>query len=235
MSAAHAPRVGGAVSGTNDSGLVGPIVVVDDDDEVRELISEVLGRAGLRTIEATSGEDALEAARHERPSLVLLDVCLADTNGYEVCRSLRLEFGDELPIVFTSGQRVESLDRVAGLMLGADDYLVKPFDLDELVVRVRRLVSRSQHTQLPPAERYQLTTRELEILRLLADGNRPKEIARRLVISQKTVSSHMQRLFTKLGVHSQAQAVALAFTERLLADDSDVGSTPPRPARTILA
>jgi DNA-binding NarL/FixJ family response regulator len=199
---------------------LGAALVVEDDPEVRDLLAELLRRAGLATVQAESGDEAIAKARSARPALVLLDVCLPGTNGYEVCRTLRDELGDDLPIIFISGERVDALDRAAGLMLGADDYIVKPFDPDELVARVLRLVQRSSR-QARPADRHGLTPRERDVLRLLAVGARPAEIARQLVISRKTVSNHMQKLFVKLGVHSQAQAVSVAFREGLLDEVRD--------------
>ena len=197
-------------------GSAGLILVVEDDDDVRELFVTLLGHAGFATAETASGEEALEMARCDRPALVLLDIGLPDLNGYEVFGELRAELGPEVPIVFTSGQRVEALDRTAGLMLGADDYIVKPFDPGELVARVRRLVVRGE-VHGASADRYGLTPREVEILRMLAEGKRPGDIARELYLSPKTVSNHMQRIFSKLGVHTQAQAVAKAFHEHLTA------------------
>src|SRR5205823_3978875 len=82
------------------------------------------------------GSEALEAVLEESVVLVLLEVRLEDTSGYEVCRQLRHERGDALPIIFVSEDRTESSDRVAGLLLGADDYLAKPIAPDELVARV---------------------------------------------------------------------------------------------------
>ena len=71
------------------------------------------------------------------PLLVVLEVALSDLSGYEVCRQLRDEFGEELPIILVSGERVDPLDRAVGLLIGADDYLVKPLDADEFLARVR--------------------------------------------------------------------------------------------------
>ena len=184
-----------------------PILIVDDDPTMRELLSGLLDQAGLPTRQVASGEEALADARRQRPRLVLLDVRLPGVSGYEVCRELRQRFGEQLPIVFVSGERVEPFDRTAGLLLGADDYVVKPFAPDELIARVRRLVARVS----PPAEetdRPKLTRREGEVLHLLADGLAQPEIAQELVISSKTVSSHIQHILAKLGVHSRAQAVA---------------------------
>jgi two-component system nitrate/nitrite response regulator NarL len=191
------------------------ILIVDDDEDARSFVSRLLARAGFATVEANSGEQALVvAARGKTPALVLLEVGLPDGNGFEMCIELREEFGDLLPIVFLSGARTEALDRAVGLLLGGDDYLVKPVDPDELLARVRRLLARSGLERARPAGARRdlgLTGRELEILRGLAEGLAPIEIASQLVISPKTVSNHIQRVLEKLGVHSRAQAVALAY------------------------
>ena len=184
-----------------------PILIVDDDPAMRELLSSLLDQAGFVTRQAATGEEALAYTRRERPRLVLLDVRLPGVAGYEVCRELRERFGEELPIVFISGERVEPFDRAAGLLLGADDYVVKPFAPDELIARVRRLVARFDQPKAE-GERPKLTRREGEVLQLLANGLAQPEIAKELVISSKTVSSHIQHILVKLGVHSRAQAVA---------------------------
>jgi DNA-binding NarL/FixJ family response regulator len=183
------------------------ILVVDDDPAMTEMLSGLLHQAGFVSRQAATGEEALAYTRRERPRLVLLDVRLPGVSGYEVCRELRGRFGEELPIVFVSGERVEPFDRAAGLLLGADDYIVKPFAPDELIARVRRLVARFAQ-QKTETDRPKLTRREGEVLQLLANGLAQPEIAKELVISSKTVSSHIQHILVKLGVHSRAQAVA---------------------------
>ena len=189
------------------------VLVVDDDDTHRELISTVLGRAGFATVDAANGEEAMAAARRHLPRLVVLDVRMPDVSGYEVCRRLRDEFGDTMSIVFLSGERTEGFDLAAGLLVGADDYLVKPFSPDELLARVRvRLPPAPEEAPLPS----DLTRRELEVLELLSEGLSQKEIAAGLVISSKTVSAHIQHILGKLGVHSRAQAVAHAYRRGLL-------------------
>ena len=192
-----------------------PILLVDDDPAMRNLLSSLLDQAGFSTRQAASGEEALTAVRRGRPLLVILDIRLPGVSGYEVHHELRNRFGAELPIIFISGERVESLDRTGGLLLGADDYVVKPFAPDELVARVRRLVRRSAPAQTN-THRPRLTGREGEVLRLLADGLAQPEIAKKLFISPKTVASHIQHILTKLGVHSRAQAVAVAHRDGLL-------------------
>jgi len=200
----------------------GSVLVVDDDDDVRGLIAVILENSGFDTVQAANGELALELARQEEPRIAVLDVHLPGISGYEVCRSLRAAYGEEMVIVIVSGERIESFDRVAGLLLGADDYLTKPFATDELLVRIRRLSRR-----LTPAARSlatRLTRRELEVLRLLAVGISRDEIASRMVISPKTVATHIEHIFLKLGVQTSAQAVALAYREALVSETGTTGS-----------
>lgn len=192
----------------------GPIVIADGDENGRALAAAALVRAGYETIEVSTGSAALDAVRANGVALVVLEVGLPDMTGYEVCRELRSQRGEELPIFFLSGLRTEPLDRVAGLLLGADDFIVKPFDPDELVARVRRFVNRKalmRDVALGDPGSPQLTRREVEVLNLLVEGRRQKEIAVQLVISQKTVATHIQNLLGKFGVHSRAELIARAY------------------------
>jgi DNA-binding NarL/FixJ family response regulator len=196
----------------------GPILIVDDDDTFRVLLSEILQRMGYATVESARGDEALEAAAQDPPSLVLLDVDVPGLSGYEVCRELRDRYGQELPIIFVSGARVEKLDRIGGLLLGADDYLVKPFDMEELLARIRRHLARSALSGRDRAETVavlNLTEREGEVLRLLSAGLDQSGIAAELVISPKTVATHIQRVLAKTGVGSRAQLVAFAHRNGL--------------------
>ena len=191
----------------------GPVLVVDDDAPQRMLLRELLQRIGLDVVEAEDGETALRSAARQPPSLVVLDVQLPLVGGYEVCHELRQRYGQDLPIVFVSGSRTESGDRAAGIMLGADDYITKPFDPDELLARIRRLLQRRPFAgDMPrrPSAFTELTARELEVLELMAGGLEQAEIAGRLVISPRTVGTHIQHILEKLDVRSRAQAVALA-------------------------
>ena len=121
----------------------GRVLVVDDDGADREYFVSTLRGAGYDVVALASGEEALELARRELPSLVLLDVSLPGLSGYEVCVELKDRFGAALPIVFVSRSRTESYDRAAGLLVGGDDYLVKPVAPEELLIRVAHLVERA--------------------------------------------------------------------------------------------
>jgi two-component system, NarL family, nitrate/nitrite response regulator NarL len=191
----------------------GPVVIADEDATARRELAQLFEAAGYDVVQVGSGEEVLRSVEEATPCVVLLEIPLGSLSGYEVCRSIREE-ASGIPVVFVSGSRTESYDRVAGLLVGADDYIVKPYAPDELLTRVRALVRRAQPLTLPVTGK--LTKRELEVLRLLADGLRQDEIAERLFISRKTVGTHVANILRKLGVHSQIQAVALAYREELL-------------------
>jgi DNA-binding NarL/FixJ family response regulator len=194
----------------------GGILVVDDDEAFRSYVVELFESIGYQTSQLATGATVVAAVADGRPAAVLLDVQLPGLNGYEVCRQLREIYGDSIAIVFISGERIEALDRTGGLLLGADDYLVKPVDPTELIARVRRLVdspSTNGHAASSNGKLQSLTQREQEVLDLLAEGFRQDEIADRLVISPKTVATHIQRILGKLEVRSRAQAVAIVLRE----------------------
>lgn len=150
---------------------------------------------------------------------MLAEVNLPEVSGYEVCHELHDRYGDDVSVIFLSADRTEPYDRVAGLLLGAVDYIVKPFDEDELLARVRSALRRSEQNGMSrdraSGSWNALTARELEVLNLLSRGFDQIQIAGELVISPKTVGTHIQRVLTKLGVHSRAQAVALAHEHGL--------------------
>jgi len=191
----------------------GPVLIAEDDARSRSLLEDLLQGAGYETISAGTGEEALDLAHARAPAAAVLDVNLAGLSGYEVCHELRRLHGPGVAIMLVSGDRIESFDRVAGLLLGADDYLTKPFDPSELLARLEGVIRRVR----PAPERRNLTAREFQVLTLLADGLEQSEIAERLMISPKTVATHIERILAKLGVRSRAQAVAVAYRETLVA------------------
>jgi DNA-binding response OmpR family regulator len=176
---------------------MGPVLVVDDDGDFLEIATRILQQAGYQTLEAATGEEALEIARREQPGLVVLDVRLGGgLTGHEVCRRLKDEFRPQPAVLLVSGARIESFDRVGGLLIGADDYIVKPFATDEFLARVRALLRRAE----PQPTSSRLTTDDLEVVRLLKEGLGEAEIAHRLEISPTTARRQIEELFSKLGV-----------------------------------
>lgn len=195
----------------------GLLLVVDDDHLFTRFACTLLEHAGYRTLSASSGDEGLSLARLHSPDVALIDIQLPGLNGYELCRALRDLLGQRIAIAFISGSRTETIDISAGLLVGADDFIVKPCDPSELVARVgalrRRVRSENGNGGTPSRS---LTAREVEVLRLLSDGLTQKDIAQRLSISPKTVGIHIEHILGKLDVHSRAQAVAAAYRENLL-------------------
>jgi len=117
----------------------GPVLIVEDDPNTATLVQTYLERDGFKTIKAADGETALRLARQHRPGFVVLDIMLPSLDGWEVCRQLRTF--SNVPILMLTA-REEEIDRVTGLSLGADDYVVKPFSPRELVARVKAILRR---------------------------------------------------------------------------------------------
>lgn len=121
----------------------GPVLIVDDEADIRNLVAINLRREGFEVLTAADGTEGLELARTNDISLVILDLMLPDIQGTEVCRRLRAEPGTaEVPVLMLTA-RDEEIDRVVGFEVGADDYVVKPFSVRELVLRVRAILRRA--------------------------------------------------------------------------------------------
>ena len=121
------------------------VLVVDDEEPIRDLVRSYLVREGMEVFTAYDGMSALEAVRQLSPDVVILDLMLPGIDGVEVCRQLRA-FSDAYVVMLTA--RDEEVDRIVGLSIGADDYMVKPFSPRELVARVRALLRRPRASRL---------------------------------------------------------------------------------------
>ncbi len=121
--------------------LESPILIVEDDKNTSKLVKTYLEQEGFSTVAAFDGEQALRLAKIESPGFVILDVMLPKVDGWEICRELR-KFSD-VPILMLTA-REEEIDRILGLSLGADDYVLKPFSPRELVERVKAILRRTQ-------------------------------------------------------------------------------------------
>ena len=119
----------------------GPILIVEDDKKTASLVQLYLEREGFETVLAHDGHEALELARRHRPIFIILDLMLPMVDGWEVCRELRRS--SDVPILMLTA-RGEEVDRISGLTLGADDYVVKPFSPRELVARVKAVLRRGR-------------------------------------------------------------------------------------------
>jgi two-component system OmpR family response regulator len=134
------------------------ILVVDDEPAITDLLGTALRYMGFEVTTATTGFEALQTAASNSPDLIILDVMLPDLDGFEVCRRLR-EYRDFVPVIFLSARDAED-DRVTGFVRGGDDYVTKPFSLEELTLRVRALLRR---TRAGDADEARLRYRDLEM------------------------------------------------------------------------
>ena len=119
------------------------ILIVDDDSVLRESLAAGLEAEGYSVSQARDGREGLNKATEWRPDLVVLDLVMPQLGGLEVCRKMR-EAGIESPIIILTGEKKEEIDKVLGLELGADDYMIKPFGMSELVARVHAVLRRGQ-------------------------------------------------------------------------------------------
>ena len=125
------------------------IMIVDDDPNILQLINLYLTREGFEVVQAQRGDEALKLFKSAPPNLILLDVMLPGIDGWQVCREVRKV--SNIPIIMLTAKD-ETFDKVLGLELGADDYIVKPFDTKELVARIKAVLRRFQTTDAPEKE-----------------------------------------------------------------------------------
>ena len=209
------------------------VLIVEDESDIRNLLVFHLEREGYAVAMARTGAEALRQIRAGLPDLVLLDLMLPEVDGLEVCRRLRQDPRTaSVPIVMLKA-RSEEVDRILGLELGADDYIVKPFSPKEVVARVRAVLRRAgvrdvaapvvsgrlvidaeRHTVQVDGEAVELTPKEFDLLRALAEA-RGRVLSREFLldrvwgyasaseIESRTVDVHVRRLRIKLGGEGQ--------------------------------
>jgi DNA-binding NarL/FixJ family response regulator len=195
------------------------VLIVEDEAPMRRNLAEILRHEGFAVLEAADGEAGIALAHERHPDLIVCDVTMPGTDGHGVLRALKDTPETAcIPFVFLTA-RSEHTDVRRGMNLGADDYLIKPVDLDDLVAAVRaRLRRQAEHAaartgrQLPehPAQLQALglTPREAEILFWIIQGKTNPEIAVILEMKLVTVKKHVQNVLEKLGVENRTAAVS---------------------------
>jgi two-component system, OmpR family, phosphate regulon response regulator PhoB len=226
------------------------ILVVDDEPDIVALVAYHLAKAGYRVSTASSGTEALESIRRDRPALVVLDLMLPGMSGYEVLEQLRASDATRGVAVLMLTARREEPDRIRGLSLGADDYLTKPFSPQELVLRVGAILRRlgaggatsgdtlhigtleidlAAHQVKVQGEPVELTPTEFKLLQILAERRGRVQARAHLLetvweaapdIQTRTVDMHVQRLRAKLGVAGDMIETVRGFGYRLRAPQS---------------
>ncbi|HEY2026807.1 MAG TPA: response regulator transcription factor [Gemmatimonadaceae bacterium] len=229
------------------------VLVVDDEADIVALVAYHLAKSGYRVSTASSGTDALEAMRRERPALVVLDLMLPGLSGYEVLEQLRASDATRDVAVLMLTARREEPDRIRGLSLGADDYLTKPFSPQELVLRVGAILRRvsaggtnaGDRIAIGPLEidcdahvvrvndvPVELTPTEFKLLLTLAERRGRVQARAHLLqtvweaapdIQTRTVDMHVQRLRAKLGDAGDLIETVRGFGYRLRAPQSGGG------------
>lgn len=116
------------------------VIIADNNDETLQYLMDIFDKEGLKPVAAHSGQEALDIYYKEKPDFICLDIMMPDMNGYDVCREIR-KTDSEIPIIFISSKS-EPVDKILGLELGADDYITKPFDIGEVMARIRALSRR---------------------------------------------------------------------------------------------
>ncbi|QGQ95559.1 DNA-binding response regulator [Paenibacillus psychroresistens] len=139
------------------------ILIADDDQEIAKLIKIYLSNEGYHILEAYNGRDALELIRKESLQLVILDIMMPEMDGLEVCRAVRAD--SVIPILMLSA-KAEDMDKIMGLMTGADDYMVKPFNPLELLARVKSLLRRTSYINSQPQQSDDLDTLQIQTLKI---------------------------------------------------------------------
>jgi two-component system OmpR family response regulator len=137
------------MAGMSETGPEARLLVVEDEPNILELLAASLRLAGFEVATATGGLEAVQAVQRHRPDLVVLDVMLPDLDGFDVARRLR-SGGTRTPVLFLTAKDATE-DKVRGLSLGGDDYVTKPFSLEEVIARIRAVLRRTSATGPPPA------------------------------------------------------------------------------------
>lgn len=222
------------------------VLVVDDDATLRMALTRYLEKRGYLTQDVASGMEALQLFEQDPPDLVVSDVMMPEMDGFEFCRRLRsIRSGQLVPFIFLSSKG-ELEDRVQGHSIGADDYLIKPFEPRELLAKIESQLERSRriHSEIvllmqregkgaatngnatTPPSPLPLTPAEEKVFWEVIQGFTNKQIGDHLFVSPRTVQTHLSNILSKLQLENRSQLVRFAFergyklpTESLLGED----------------
>jgi DNA-binding NarL/FixJ family response regulator len=200
------------------------LLLIEDDEQTRENLTIILEMEGYAVRSAGNGRDGLALARSDHPELIICDISMPEMDGHDVLRHLRADSEmAEIPFVFLTAQGERHQQR-AGMNLGADDYLCKPLDADDLLAAVRARLQRKREqydaaladagpdfSSPTPLEGLGLTVREAEVLLWVSQGKANADVATILGMSEKTVKIHLGHIFEKLNVETRTAAAMMAM------------------------
>jgi DNA-binding NarL/FixJ family response regulator len=203
------------------------LLLIDDDPNLILLVKDYLEFRGYQVTTAENGREALDLLELEIPDMIICDVMMPEMDGYELVRHIRQDIRtNRIPVLFLSAKG-QSYDRVKGLTEGADVYMVKPFEPEELVAQVEsslNQIKRWSDTRVPTPEGVQtivvpsnveLTPTERRVVELVAKGMANREIADKLNVSQRTIESHVSNMLNKTNLNNRTELARWAIETKM--------------------
>ena len=202
------------------------LMLVDDDPNLILLVKDYLEFRGYQVITAGNGREALKLLEQKIPDLIICDVMMPEMDGYSLVEHIRKNSATEwIPVLFLSAKG-QSQDRVKGLNTGADVYIVKPFEPEELVAQVesslkqasRLMKHQNSNANNEPTikvpRNVELTPTELKVVQFVARGMANREIAENMEVSQRTIESHVSNMLGKTGLHNRTELARWAIESK---------------------
>ncbi|BAS54543.1 MULTISPECIES: response regulator transcription factor [Leptolyngbya] len=200
------------------------LLLIDDDPNLILLVKDYLEFRGYEVVTAENGREALEVLEQDVPDMIICDVMMPEMDGYQLVSNIRQDPKTSwIPVLFLSAKG-QSQDRVKGLNIGADVYMVKPFEPEELVAQVESSLKQAsrliQHKDAKGGENapkiqvpfdVELTPTELRVVQFVARGMANREIAEELNVSQRTIESHVSNMLGKTGLHNRTELARWAI------------------------
>ncbi len=204
------------------------LLLIDDDPNLILLVKDYLEFQGYQVVTATNGLEALLVLEDKTPDMIICDIMMPEMDGYTLVEQIRQDPRTSwIPVLFLSAKG-QTQDRVKGLNIGADVYMVKPFEPEELVAQVesslkqaKRLIYRSvigteaESANSVPRD-IELTRTELKVLQLVAQGMANREIAKHLKVSQRTIETHVSNMLSKTHLHNRTELARWAIDNRVV-------------------
>ena len=207
-----------------NTGTQKKLLLIDDDPNLILLVKDYLEFRGYEVVTAENGREALEVLEKQTPDMIICDVMMPEMDGYSLVSAIRSDPKTSwIPVLFLSAKG-QSQDRVKGLNIGADVYMVKPFEPEELVAQVESSLKQAsrliQHKDSKGGESspriqvpfdVELTPTELRVVQFVARGMANREIAEELNVSQRTIESHVSNMLGKTGLHNRTELARWAI------------------------
>lgn len=197
------------------------VLIIEDEAKIRSLLTIYLEKNDYRVLTASNGIEGLEMLQQKHPDIIVLDILMPEMDGFDVCKTIRQSSKyKHIPIIYLSSlHAAETI--IEGLDLGADDYVTKPFDPNELIARVTAILRRTKAIGLETTEEItvnheKLTAQEQHILAYMDRGFTNREIAERMYLTEGTIKVYNHIIFQKLQVKNRTQAIVRAKEVNLI-------------------